>query len=434
MQSQVDIPTLRRELDAAFDDEELTRLCREHFPEVYRAFGGGLDESTWEGDPTREQQTRLRETVIERFNDEELRTLCEELGVDYDSLPAQGKAGKARELVAHLRRRGRLPELVEALRRSVGKAERIQRLIAHCREEDCIERLAAYAGRKEEAVEGARGTKPDRSDERAAPPGPVHARWALLVGINRYVDPAIPALKFCVNDVLALERSLQGLGYTVVTLHDEAQEERLRPTRDNVEAELARMCRSVGPDDLLWVHFAGHGKLLDGRALLLTRETRLPTMERRALPLTEVEREMRDSPARRLILTLDACHSGVEIGRDLADPEFIRNAYELAEGFALIAASTAQQIALEWAEKEHGVFTYYLLEGLQGTADRAGKGFVTVSDLQTHVLGQLRHWNVTHGMLQEPTARTEGLGDIILADHREAAQPTSQPKSSQPLL
>jgi uncharacterized caspase-like protein len=115
------------------------------------------------------------------------------------------------------------------------------------------------------------------------------------------------------------------------------------------------------------------------------------------------------------VLTLDTCHSGVEIGRDLADPEFMRNAYELAEGFALLAASSAQQVAQDWEDKAHGAFTYYLLEGLSGLADRQGKGFVTVDDIKTYVLDNLRRWNVAHGhLLQEPTARTEGLGDMIL--------------------
>jgi hypothetical protein len=253
----------------------------------------------------------------------------------------------------------------------------------------------------------------------SSPPGPIRDRWALLVGVNRYVDPAFPLLNFCVNDVLALECALRELGYTVVVLHDGADEERLIPTRDNVEAELARLCQAVGPDDLLLVHFACHGKLVDGHPLLVTREVRALTLAKKALPLAEVERQMRESQARRLVLTLDACHTGVEIGRDLADPEFIRNAYELAEGFALVAASTAQQVAQEWKEKEHGVFTYYLLEGLSGRADRGGKGFVTMDDLKAHVLDGLRHWNVEHGgLLQEPTTRSDGLGDIILADYR----------------
>jgi len=150
----------------------------------------------------------------------------------------------------------------------------------------------------------------------SAPPGPIRDRWALLVGVDRYTDPAIPNLRFCVRDVLALQAAL-----------------------------------------------------------------------------------------------------AVEIGRDLADSEFIRNAYELAEGFALLAASTSQQMAQEWAEAQHGVFTCFLLERLSGKADRAAKGFVTVNDLLTHTLDGLRRWNVTHGgILQEPTARSEGLGDMILVE------------------
>ena len=269
---------------------------------------------------------------------------------------------------------------------------------------------------------GARDARPQAGSAEPAggpPTGPIRNRWALLVGVNRYVEPAFPSLKYCVADVLALAQVLKGLGYTVVALHDEAQEERLRPTRENVEAELARLCQVAGPDDLLWAHFACHGKLVDGRPLLVTRETRAPTLARRALPLAEVEAQMRGSRARRLVLTLDACHTGVEMGRDIADPEFIKNAYELAEGFALIAASTAQQVAQEWEAKQHGVFTYYLLEGLSGRADRAGKGLVTVGDLATHVLDGLRRWNVEQGgLLQEPTARTEMMGDMILADYR----------------
>jgi hypothetical protein len=286
-----------------------------------------------------------------------------------------------------------------------------------------IQRLEEALGITPEAPPaGARHIGPPLAEQPQAAPGPIKNRWALLVGVNRYVDPAFPPLRYCVSDVLALAETLKDLGYTVVTLRDEAPEEHLLPSRDNVEAELARLCQVAGPDDLLWVHFSCHGKLVNGQPVLITRETRAPTLVQKALPLAEVERRMRGSRARRLALTLDACHTGVEIGRDLADSQFIRNAYDLAEGFALIAASTSQQIAQEWNEKEHGVFTYYLLEGLSGQADRAGKSFVTVNDLTTHTLDGLRRWNVEHGgLLQEPTARTEGLGDMILADYRNPA-------------
>lgn len=63
--------------------------------------------------------SRLRQILIEHFDENELKTLCYDLPVDYDSLPAIGKAGKARELVALCKRRGRLAQILV-----VGKRQR----------------------------------------------------------------------------------------------------------------------------------------------------------------------------------------------------------------------------------------------------------------------------------------------------------------------
>ncbi len=64
-----------------------------------------------------EQQSQLRQQLRQilsvRFDEGELRTLAFDLDVDYDSLPDQGKANKARELVAYLERRDRILELLQ---------------------------------------------------------------------------------------------------------------------------------------------------------------------------------------------------------------------------------------------------------------------------------------------------------------------------------
>jgi tetratricopeptide (TPR) repeat protein len=59
--------------------------------------------------------TQLHRWICEHYDQEELRTLCFDLGVDYDSLPAQGKAAKARELILVLGRRRELASLFAAL-------------------------------------------------------------------------------------------------------------------------------------------------------------------------------------------------------------------------------------------------------------------------------------------------------------------------------
>ncbi|MBE9212834.1 caspase family protein [Plectonema cf. radiosum LEGE 06105] len=252
---------------------------------------------------------------------------------------------------------------------------------------------------------------------------PIKNRWAFLVGVNNYNDPNFGRLNFCVSDVLALEERLKALNYTVVCLHDQLGHGNQRfPSRDNIEAELIRLCEMVEPNDLLLVHFACHGKLFHEKPLLIVNNTRSQTLEKTGLPLEVVKQHMRSSQARRLVLTLDACHMGVETGRDINDdPQFIHNAYDLAEGFALIAASTAQQKAQESKDKKFGVFTYYLLEALSGKADRGSKRFVTVDDIKTYVLDSLKRWSVENGgIIQEPTASIEGFGDIILADYRNS--------------
>jgi len=57
----------------------------------------------------------IRRALADLFDMEELRTLCYDLGVDYDNLPGEGKPAKARELVKLVERGGHLAELVDAI-------------------------------------------------------------------------------------------------------------------------------------------------------------------------------------------------------------------------------------------------------------------------------------------------------------------------------
>jgi formylglycine-generating enzyme required for sulfatase activity len=56
---------------------------------------------------------RLHRILDGRFDDEELKTLCMFLDVEYDDLRGEGQEAKARELIKYLERRGQLSRLVE---------------------------------------------------------------------------------------------------------------------------------------------------------------------------------------------------------------------------------------------------------------------------------------------------------------------------------
>ena len=68
-------------------------------------------------------QRKLRQAIVDAFNESELQTLCFDLKIDYEALPPGSKLDKARELVAHCLREQRIDELIslcEAARPKVG--------------------------------------------------------------------------------------------------------------------------------------------------------------------------------------------------------------------------------------------------------------------------------------------------------------------------
>lgn len=64
--------------------------------------------------PTEDLPALLRQ-LESVFNDEELKTVCFELGIEYGDLPAANRSGKMRELITYCQRHGRLDDLVELL-------------------------------------------------------------------------------------------------------------------------------------------------------------------------------------------------------------------------------------------------------------------------------------------------------------------------------
>ena len=81
-------------------------------------FGLQTDRAVPEtGAPRHADLIKLFETLDRRFGEDDLQTLCFYLNVDYDNLPAGGRATKARELISYLRRRNRIPELLGTGRR-----------------------------------------------------------------------------------------------------------------------------------------------------------------------------------------------------------------------------------------------------------------------------------------------------------------------------
>ncbi|MEP7122578.1 MAG: caspase family protein [Byssovorax sp.] len=275
-------------------------------------------------------------------------------------------------------------------------------------------------------VDAGRGLSPAdllRRNQRAAKPvTAIRKRHALLVGVDRYDNgDACPSLQFCVADVLALRETLRKIGYEEpIVLYDDAPEERLLPTRANILRELTALTGSLDPADLLLVHFSCHGTRIGGDAYLLPRTAQLNDLRGTALAVAEIRQIVEAGPALERVLFFDACHVGADVGRAVQGatltPDFVRNVFEQAVGTRVLSGSTAQQIAHEQSEQQHGVFTGFVLAGLSGLADREAKGFVTFDDLRDYVVNGVVQWSRDHSFsLQQPVSDGPSTGDMILA-------------------
>jgi hypothetical protein len=53
---------------------------------------------------------------MEHFNESELKTLCSDMGIDYEIVPGSGKEDRIRELIDYCRRHGKYDALVAMCR------------------------------------------------------------------------------------------------------------------------------------------------------------------------------------------------------------------------------------------------------------------------------------------------------------------------------
>ena len=77
----------------------------------------------------------------------------------------------------------------------------------------------------------------------------------------------------------------------------------------------------------------------------------------------------------------------------------------------VLTASRAGEVSEERDELGHGVFTYYLLEGLRGKADIDGDKIVTVDEIYSYLSEQVP---AVTGQNQHPVKKGEVEGQLIL--------------------
>ncbi|NJD20527.1 MAG: hypothetical protein FIA95_14750 [Gemmatimonadetes bacterium] len=82
-----------------------------------------------------------------------------------------------------------------------------------------------------------------------------------------------------------------------------------------------------------------------------------------------------------------------------------------APGRVILSASGANEPSLESRSLGHGVFTYFLLDGLRGAADADANGAITVPEVYGYVARQVPE---NTGLRQHPTMSGQLGGEMVL--------------------
>ena len=220
-------------------------------------------------------------------------------------------------------------------------------------------------------------------------------RWLLAVGISRYKSAAIPPLRFAAKDAEAIAEFLrkpEGGGVAPSRMRLLINE---RATSTNLLDALGGFLGQSKPEDTVIIFISCHGAPdpKNPRELyMLTYEADPQAMAATAVPMTDLESVLLDYvPAGRKIVIADMCHSGAirlrdekSLGQGEANPIHQRwkNMATGKKGFAVLTASAAGERSIDSAERQHGLFTFYLLQALQGWADNPTQrdGVITLGE------------------------------------------------------
>lgn len=261
-----------------------------------------------------------------------------------------------------------------------------------------------------------------------APAQPILRRWALVIGISKYRDSEVPRLEFASADATAFHQWLvspTGGAYEpahVKLLCDE------QATGTAIRDALFNWLKQPIEEDLVTIYYAGHGSPESPDNLknlfLLPYDVDYSRIGSTGFPMWDIETSLkRFIRAKRVVIIADACHAaGVGQQFDIArragrgmkvNPvgKGFSDLSSVGDSVCVLSAADASQYSQEgerWGGG-HGVFTHYLLQGLDGKGDTNGDGTVTVGELIPYVSEQVRR---ATGSAQCP--RTAGSFDPAL--------------------
>ena len=251
----------------------------------------------------------------------------------------------------------------------------------------------------------------------------IDKKYAILIGIKTYLDDIIRTLSYSIADVksfyeVLIDPDRGGHNQENIRLMiDETPQPELSPIRSNIMSQASSLSSIATTKDQLLLYFSGHGVEKKGKSFLLPQDARYNILNETAISIKWLKETLISSNARVKILILDACHSGAIKGKAVSGymtKGFQESIFPAPEGFAVLSSCKMNEVSWEDDKLEHGVFSYYLTEGLRGAADYDRDLKVTITEANKYTFEKVSSWALSSSKNQSPGLECNIYGDAVL--------------------
>ena len=205
--------------------------------------------------------------------------------------------------------------------------------------------------------------------------------WALIIGVAAYTD--YRSLRYTDDDAYRLNSFLQSPEGGAIPeqqirlLIDEAA------TKDKIYEQIGEIMEKADTNDSVIFYFSGHG--IKGSFL----PNDYQKYSNNGIKYEDLLEQIDNGKAKNKIVIADVCYAGSMSENLLATRGNIDNTIQKyykalsssKGGTALILASSQDEVSIESQGIRQGIFSYFMIKGLKGEADKNEDKIITIQEL-----------------------------------------------------
>ncbi|MBM4404031.1 MAG: caspase family protein, partial [Candidatus Cloacimonetes bacterium] len=171
----------------------------------------------------------------------------------------------------------------------------------------------------------------------------------------------------------------------------------------------------------LYIFYAGHGApATDGsKAFLIPYDGDPNYPAQTGYELETLYANLGALPAKRVMVFLDACFSGADRDNEIllagARPPTLRVAQPAADAkISVFSASSGAQVSSAYPDRQHGLFSYFLMKGMRGEADLNGDKKITIAEMEQFLQENVPYIARRMGREQDPQVNSADKQSVLI--------------------